>query len=267
MTTTEINFPAVAIEPAYFKTGENFIECEENKAIVNLENNHTYSIVSNRYKLQKHEEAIAAVEEALEEGGLTDYERKVYMNNDGGLISVYWTFPKSKHAVEVGDIICPRIKMVNSYNRGRSFVVEITGLRLVCSNGLTRGFKLARYCKKHTISLDMEKMKRILVSGIKNFKKQVDHWAEWTKIGVDQPLFDKVRNVLTEKDFGEVLVLSEIGSGENLKPYVNEDNEITAQSNITKWIFYNILTQYITHHVSSQRKQLKYSKQIGNVFK
>jgi len=266
----KLNFPLVESRQVYHydKDTDNTIEAPDNKAIVNSVTGMTYAIVSNRYKLLKHEDAIAAVSKVLERENLTDYKVKAELSNDGAVCSVEWVFPKKTYEVQEGDFISPSVKMINSYDTSMMFNVFVNGLRLVCLNGMTRAEKIAAYTKKHTTNLNLKKMQSILTKGLDKFSEQIDAWKQLTVENVDQKMLEDVKDIFTQKDFKEVMRESEVSTKQNLYDfamYYKDDDgkrKIELQGQLTKWILYNIATQYITHKMVG-KKQLRAFDKLG----
>lgn len=275
----EIIFPAVEIRPTYFQAPGHsylpeFVESPDNKTIANPETGKTYSVVSNRYELLRHEDAVEAVEQVLAEINMTDYERTVKLTDDGVMIAE-WDFPKTEHEVQVGDVVSPTLKTVNSYNTSISFQAYFAGKRLVCSNGMTKADKLASYTKKHTKSLDLEAMKKVLIEGSDRFKEQVENWSQWVNVQINQNLLEEIQAVFGKREFvNEVMDLKEISSGQSINDIaefkVDEEDKDRLTLNpgavMSAWVAYNIATQFISHHVKCQKKALRMNEKLGAAF-
>lgn len=272
---SEIVFPSVEARPTYFQNSRNeFVESPDNQTIVNPETNKTYAITSKTYHLLKHETAIDEINNLLLKNKMTDYKNEIEISKDGAMIVSEWKFPKLNQEVVVGDVVCPSLKMINSYDTSHIFEVAFCAERLVCSNGMTRAEKLGYYRKKHTIGLEIEIMKNIIQSGIQNFQRQIDNWKTWNNFGVTQTLLTKTQKVFDKTAFKkEIYNLKEIGSRQSIssvaefqKDAEGNENLILKSNLMNAWILFNIATQYITHHIKDQKKRVRTLNKLGDVY-
>ena len=267
----EVIFPVVESKPVYYHHENDIHECPNNKAIVNLETEQTYSVVSNRYLKQDYEESIAALEQVLIDNGLSDCKRSVYMPEDKGFMEVKWDFPNVTEEVVKGDIVSPVLFLRTSYDTSFVFEAYFGGKRLVCLNGMTTADKLACYRKKHTTGLDLKKMQKVIVQGIDKFKEQVKNWSRWTTIDVNQEVFDKVQACFGKSDFEEMIGIAEVSSGRRLGDtvFIDENEGETTyilRAKMSLWIFSNIVTQFLTHHVTNRKKAMRTNDKVSAIF-
>ena len=253
-------FPQVKEQPVFFGR-KNYQMTEDYKAIVNPETNNLYSIVSSKYKLIKHEEVISGVEEALwevPEYGQTD--RRVELTNDGSKMRTTFKFPEI--SVNVGsDLIHPQIVVYNSYDTTLGLRIDFGAFKVICSNGLTIGYKVFHYNKKHFASLDIQTVLQGLKESLNQFSEQRELWKTW----VDKQLeMEEAKTILSKlelnkKEEREIGLEVEKQSGITLLPW-------DASQWITKWILFNILAQYITHRVKSITRRFTLENQMRRLF-
>jgi len=244
-----INFPQVREDVVSFGRRTRTY-CPDHKAIVNPDNGKTFAIVSKNYKLVKHEQAIetvlSAVKEAPEFGKFTT---DINIIDDGRKMTAELKFHETKFEIANGDFINPTINIRNSYDCSWKYVVMFGAFRLVCSNGLTIGQRFARYIKLHTQSLNQENVKRVLLKGMEEYSDQTKLWERW----VDQ--------VTTQNEYERVM--TNIGLNKKETQLINDEVEISSDimldaiktRTLSKWIFFNIIMQFITHRVKSVIKQ------------
>ena len=267
-----VDFPRVELKPVHFPLDNKYIESPNHKAVVNIDTEQTYSVVSNRYKKLDHVEGIASIEQVLIENDLTDCERSIYLSDDGGFMECKWNFPAVKEEVVVGDIVSPSLFMRTSYDTSMIFEVAMSAERLACSNGMTVADKLACYRRKHTLGLDLIQMQRVIAQGFDKFKEQVQHWGRWGSIEVNNELINQVKDCFGKKDFEQLRVTQEVSTNESIEKNTftevdEEENEILImKSKLSAWVLLNICTQFITHKIENRKKAIKLNDSISGLF-
>jgi hypothetical protein len=253
-------FPKVKEEPVLWGR-KNSLVTKEYKAITNPDNKHLYTITSNRYKLIKHEELISGIDELLWE--LPEFghnERKLEFTKNGGKMRATYTFPEI--SVDVGgDKIHPQIVNYNSYDTSTGLRIDFGAFKLICSNGLTIGEKVFHYNKKHFASIDFQIIMEGLKKSLNQFSDQKELWKTWVdkKLEVNEAKELVTSLELTKKEEAELDNEVEIQSGFTMLP---EDQ----YQWVTKWVLFNILTQFITHRVKSMQRRFGLENKLRRLF-
>ena len=218
-------------------------------------------IVSPGYQLVKHEDAIETVIQAIDkspEFGKYDIETDIF--GGGGKMKTKITFPDVKYNIGKGDPINPTIDIKNSYDTGWQYEVRFGAFRLICSNGLVIGKSFAFYVKKHTQSLDQEAVQQILIKGMEEFSEQTGIWKKWAD------------RVTTSSEYE--YAMKELDLTKKEQEAVHEQVEISSNlmlddmktKSLSYWVFFNILSQYITHHVTSPIRKAKLESRARKIF-
>jgi hypothetical protein len=236
--------------------------CPNYKAIVNPETGDTFSIVSQNYKLLKHEEALEVVLEAVDKNEeFGRYEVNTELLKNGSRMVTEIVFPDVDFDVGNGDLVNPKIDIKNSYDTGWQYEVHFAALRQICANGLTMGEQFAFYIKRHTQALNTEIVQQILIKGMQEFSKQTDLWKTWMDRNTTSLDYEQAMKTLdlskrdTEAIHREVEIASDV---------MLDDIRIKT---LKYWYFYNIITQYITHNINSRIRQENLRSILRRTFK
>ena len=240
-------FPNVNSYPLFFeRDGEKM--GAPNFALVG-DNDHIYSTVTQNYQLIRHEEAIDMVEKALvkvPEFGDAQRTVKLYGKENGRMI-VEYEFRDHPVYVDSTDRLYPRILLTNSYDKGKAVQLQFGAFRLVCSNGMVTGTKELAYRREHHQNIDLDQLQEWLFAAMDRFSEQNELWKTWADDVIEQPAaISKVEDLrLTDQQTQEVLSLPEKLTGHRLN----------LAETVSRWVLFNIMTQYISHHVKSIRRQ------------
>ena len=130
---------------------------------------------------------------------------------------------------------------------------------MICSNGMVVGENFMTYKMKHMPSLYLEDVKHALEGGMEQMQVQCKQWAEWRNEEIKQPQVESIMEgmKLNNKEKEAVLMEKEVESGHTLKDWLMFTE--TTQQVITKYIFFNIMTQFLTHTIKREirRTQLE----------
>ena len=224
----EIAFPEVVERPVKWGYDKDLHGADGYKAIVNPDTGKLFSIVSKDYKLIRHEEAIEKVEKAIgETANLGQYEIRTEFYNGGGRMRCKYKFPKISVEIEQGDEINPELQLFNSYDKTYPFIVILGAYRVVCTNGLVVERKYLHLKK----------------------------WKQWSGQRLTVDVYEKV--VETMK-FGKK-------ASEEIHAHVNKEAEGFDDKGfaiMSLWIFFNILTWYITHRAVSLNHRVEMEKRL-----
>ena len=249
------SFPEVSEVPVSW--GEiNLQRADQYKAIVNGNTGKVFSIVSKDYKLIRHEDAIQQIESIINENlELGKYKSSPDFYNDGARMRVTYRFYKKSVEIKEGDTVNPELHLFNSYDTTWPFIVLIGAFRLVCANGLVIGEKYLHLRKRHVYHFDEMELKEQVSSALKRFKLQTNQWKRWTNRQLTEVTY---KNVMKTMKFGQkaMEVIEEQASHES-KDYTDHGFPI-----MNLWIFYNVLTWYITHHGVSLNHRVEMERRL-----
>lgn len=265
-TLEAIDFPRVVEKQIYFSnagldTPSNRLHAplDTHKTIINAETGEAISVVSDHYKLVRHEEVMGRVLEKVPDN-FGQFSTKTWFSDNGGRMRSTLTFPERPYKIRKGDIINPTIEIINSYDTGWQASVIFGALRLVCTNGLTVGEEFFRFKRRHTQGLDLPHLVEGLTEGMERFDYQVRRWKEWDKQATSPAEYEGVIKTMNlgERAVEEIEREVEISSGLML-------DDIKLRT-LSFWLFFNIFAQYITHRVRSQVKQVELQARMRRAF-
>ena len=110
------------------------------------------------YGLVQNGELLYRADEALERKGMTDYERKIYVTDNGSKLRAIYDFKREKDKLvvpEVGDEMGFRLIVQNSFDRSLKVSFALGFLRLACTNGMTTLESELDMVKRHTQKIDI----------------------------------------------------------------------------------------------------------------
>ena len=254
--TGEISFPEIVEQPVMWGYYRDLHQADRYKAIVDSDTGKVFSIVSNDYKLIRHEEAIERIEEAIYEvPDLGEYEIYTRFYHDAGRMRRTYRFYEI--SVEIGqrDPVNPELHLFNSYDVTWPFIITLGAFRLICTNGLIVGKRVLYLRKRHVLGLDQIDPKEQVSTALKRFSKQTDKWKAWAE------------RQLTEKTYSRVMKAMKLGkkATQEIKGRIEQeakgfdDNHVPIMS---VWIFFNILTWYITHRAISLNHRVEMEKRL-----
>ena len=117
------------------------------------------------------------------------------------------------------------------------------------------------YRRKHTkLDVENEEMKRILMGSMEKFSEQTSIWKTWV---------DRVTQV---EDYERVIAGLGLGkrATEEIGTLVEASSDITIDAirtkTLTYWLFFNILSQYITHRITSENRRIHAQDQMRKYF-
>jgi hypothetical protein len=256
----EISFPEVGETPVSW--GElNPQRADNYKAIVNPESGKVFSIVSNDYKLIRHEEAVQQIENALNERPeLNHYKIKTCFYNEGARMCRSYCFNEILVTIGPGDAVNPELQLFNSYDTKWPFIVILGAFRIVCLNGLVVREKYLHLRKRHIYHFDQMEVKEQVSTALKRFNLQTKQWKRWVELRLNEKIY---RNVTKSMKFGKKAM-------ENIKERAAKEAEGFTDNGfpiMNLWIFYNILTWYITHRAVSLNHRVEMERRLRSAMR
>jgi len=254
--TGEISFPEIVMQPVMWGYRKEPHQADKYKAIVDFNTGKLFSIVSNDYKLIRHEEAIERIEKALYEvPDLGEYKTYTSFYNDGGRMRRTYRFTERSVEIQEGDIVNPELHLFNSYDVTWPFIILLGAFRLICTNGLVVGEKFLYLRKRHILNLDQIDPKEQVSTALKRFSKQTDKWKEWAERQLTERTYTRVMKAMK---FGKN-AMQEIKGRIEQEVEGFDDNHFPVMS---AWIFFNILTWYITYRAVSLNHRVEMEKRL-----
>ena len=253
--TDEITFPEVCETPVSW--GDLNLQRAYNfKAIVNPKTGKVFSIVSKDYKLIRHEKAVQHIEDAINEySELNNYKVTTEFYNEGARMRRDYCFHEVSVDIGVGDAVNPELQLLNSYDTTWPFIVILGAFRLVCANGLVVGEKYLNLRKRHVYDFDKMDVKEQVSTALKRFNFQAKQWQKWAELRLTEKTYAKVMKTMK---FGKKAMEQIVGrTTQEAQGFA--DNGFPVMS---LWIFYNILTWYITHHAVSLNHRVDMERRL-----
>ena len=249
------SFPEVSEVPVSW--GEiNLQRADKYKAIVNPKTDKVYSIVSQDYKLIRHEDAVQRIESIINKyPGLSKYRTDTEFYNNGGRMRRIYCFHEISVEIKPGDTINPELQLFNSYDTSWPFIVLLGAFRVVCSNGLVVGEKYLHLRKRHVYDFDQMDLKEQVATALKRLKLQTNHWKNWAELSLTEKTHTKVMKAMK---FGKKAT-TEIENRATQEAEGFTDNGFPVMN---LWIFFNILTWYITHRAVSLNHRVEMERRL-----
>jgi len=240
----ESPFPEVVMQPVYWGKKQKVYRSGRYQAVVDEKTNKLFSVVSTDYKLVRHEKAIEEIENAIgATPNLGGYDVTTDFYNDGGRMVREYVFGDHQIHIQRGDLIKPKLQLFNSYDLAWSFTVILGAYRLVCTNGLVVNEKLFHLKRRHVFHLQSLNLATEISTALKRFSKQAEEWKKWA----DVPLSKRACGTILE-----TMALGKNGEDEIRNTMDQEAAGFDGEHFplVSLWIFFNIITWYITQESS-----------------
>lgn len=233
----------------------NLQRADDFKAIVNPETGKVFSVVSQDYKLIRHEEAIERVNAVVNENPeLGEYVVSTEFYNDGGRMRTTYCFHKIEVNIDKGDPVNPELHLLNSYDISWPFTLILGAFRMICSNGLVIGKKFLHIRKRHIYEIDELDLEEQISTALKRFRRQANQWKRWADRPLKASEYQKIMKVMK---FGK-------NATEDIEYRVRRDASgfVDGYPIMSLWIFFNIVTWYITHYTASLRHRVELERRL-----
>jgi hypothetical protein len=262
----DAEFPNVSREPLWYGR-RNPVKVDGRQILVDKEKGQWFGIVSDQYKLIRHEEVVAECHKALKEyepvfGNVKIEVRTPY---EGAKLVVIGTFPHATKDVAVGDPICPKIEFRSSYDQTWQLSGRVGMMRLRCSNGMTSFEQWQSFVKRHHVGQlpDISIIGESLASVQGVFERECERLLVWNKMKLTQELYDNVWTLLP------------LSANEKLKveamPLLGYESQPTVlqkfqAEDLTLLDLNNGVTQYVSHHIESDNRRMDIDPVIARTF-
>lgn len=215
--------------------------------LFNEDRTRLFDVVSSRYALIEHEAAINTIGSALATYfGNAVEDPKVVSWKNGACIRAQFKLPLPMLRVAEGDITELSIEMFNSYDRSMPFSAYLSGLRLVCKNGMRMHRSFGYVSGKH---IGLNRNNAILLQLDNMVKSQDGLRATWIRWMEEKVVVEELPNIL----------------GTFLPKKLTDSIIESATENTTKWELYNQLTYYSTHETKTLQRRVELDGIIANI--
>jgi hypothetical protein len=254
----DVSFPEPVLEPIYFDRRNTFT-IEGKKLLRDKNSDIQWNIVSDKYGLIFHEEAVYLASKTLENLKTLKNNITIQLTKNKAICIVtilfkqFFEIDKSK--------ICPRVRIFTSYDKSVPFQIEWGAVELVCENGLVVPKKVQRDSFKH-LSGNLEKItvfSEKITLFIDSFYEYIEMWEKWKKIEIEESffLYRKKELPFSEKEMDKILNL----------PLLNNKNISIADipsKNATLWEINSACTQYVKE-VQNENRRIELDRKIAEV--
>lgn len=222
------------------------------KAIVRIDTNEYISTVGENYKVVTNEELITKSMSYIDELG---YKWNIdnshsFCNNKRMKLAV--VFPDIQFNDGRSDVDFS-MYLHNSYNRAEGIRLFMGFIREICTNGMIAGKLLGKYYHRHTSGVNIENIGETVKDSIACVPQIQERIEQLKQIPVT--VNKELQETLSD-EFGDKL------GKETCKSLYNYTQTDVANM----YLLMNVITWYISHHVSLQQRtmqQLKVSKYFG----
>ena len=234
-------------------------------------------IVTRKYQLVQHAEAVSFVQGVLDEMKLKPEEPKTVLLNEGARMMHTLILPSERFhpkGLEKDDLFDPTITVVNSYDRTRSFGLLLGIKRLTCNNGAFVLEKEFNVRVKHAFNnIDFSKYMSPFQKAIeKTIEITTKKVAELVKMdGLEFLIPIMMEPIAAPLSFAQKykeMVLEKLQDCVVVKRDEKGKIENIAAGNtpFSAYILWNILTEIATHKVELDAKRYYVSKMIAKKF-
>jgi hypothetical protein len=127
-------------------------------------------------------------------------------------------------------------------------------------DGLVVGDRYLYIWKRHVYHFDQMDIEGQVATALKRFNLQTKQWKRWAEIKLNEKIY---ANVMKTMRFGKKAI-EEI---ENRTAQEAEDIAKNGFPIMNLWIFYNILTWYITHHAVSLNHRVEMERRLRSAIR
>lgn len=230
MQTQEYNFP-VALKPLFLQGRDKPVP--RLRAVVREDSQESIGIVSDRYRLVTHDQALSIAKPFTDSFGESSVKHMLEKN--GARLVSQFTYKDKTHKIpSVGDTVALRIDIMNSYDGSEPLKFNIAALVLRCLNGMTAIQESLDLRYRHTGQWEFADIKLPDPDKIwERFIGKAEIWDRWST----------VRNSTSyvEHILKRLMATSAIGT----KFIQEKKGELEAAP--TKWEFYDKMTYTVTH--------------------
>lgn len=242
---------AVPLTQAFPELGE-VKEFKSKVCLFSHDRKKVFDVVSDKYHVIDHGQALDVVLDGIKDYFSDDkLEANVRSMNGGARIFASVKIPVPNVQVKKGDLTAMSITIRNSYDRSMPFLATLSGLRLICTNGMTAGTAFGSIRARHVGNADAEARDEELHTNLDTMVKSIPElrevWRQWadTKVTIEEA------HALLSGKF----------PGKYLNPVLD-----ASRFPRSKWDLYNDLTRFATHDTKSIQRRLEFDDLIARLF-
>lgn len=165
-----------------------------------------------------------------------------------------YCFHEIKVDINARDPVSPELHLLNSYDVTWPFSVLLGAFRFVCENGLVIGKKFLHIRKRHVYEIDQLDLEEQISTALKRFRRQTTLWKKWAERPLKAAEYQKIMKAMK---FGK-------NATEDIEFRVRKDASGFADGYpvMSLWVFFNIITWYITHYSVSLRHRVELERRL-----
>ena len=256
----DVYFPQPILEPVWYGRRPTH-QIPATKAVVDQNNGHVLSVVSNQYKIVRYEDVLIMVNNII--NGIDGYgaiQLAPYSLQKGRRFQIQLKFPEMQKSVKKLDNIVPKLDVFTSLDLSSRLTGRFGAFRLICTNGMGVWELFKRYARKHLQSLDLNDLQGTIQEGLKGFEQQVAEWKNWSNTVIPLEYYNDVWQHLPFSDHEKekIEVLPEVSSRLTLKTALE-------QKALTVWDMNSILAQWSTHNIKSEIRRINIEPEIARL--
>jgi hypothetical protein len=223
-------------------------------ALTDLNTGTTYSFVTKEYQVLLHEEAAHTLHQSVLKLKDTypDYKITHQFLNNGAKYVGKVQFGSITKDVKKGDPIAPFILIKNSYDKSWARDLSYGATQLVCSNGLVRPVIKDHMKVRHLRNAGITEMEEHIHQYLsEEFSHAFDTWQLWseTKLSMERAEELWAKLPFTIHEVNKMTTMPLMGNNKSFE-------ELAKGDEATVWDMNRAATQYLTHNVKSNMRQL-----------
>ena len=228
------------------------------------------SVVSRDYQLITHAKAIDFVENTLEQSGIKAEPWRMALTNDGKRMLREYKLPGYEFDIPGDDGHIPTLKVGNSIDRSRSFLLDFGTYRKICSNGATAGVKvfyvkISHYRDNIQFQPIGDELIENIAASIKNTKENAERLMQVSAKKYMQELLTTFPTQFLNWASEELVKEGAFTFKYEAKGGIQKPVAYMTAKDITAYALLQVLTAVATHRVQSNAKRAEIDKAIGRL--
>lgn len=257
-------WPVMHEEPLYFRHGisgrTRTSLLDTHKMIVN-ERDEIINVVTENYSLIQHGDfANNVIDMIPKEFG--NWEPKLWISPNDARMTLDIKFPEITCDIERNDPVSPTLEIKHSHDGYWAQDLLLGAFRFKCSNGLVIGKQIFHQHKKHIGKGEFAfpQLNEDLKKSMADFFIQTKEWKQWQG------------RITTYDDYERVMIALQLGKRamaeieQTVEVSSNQKIEDLKLKTLNYWMFYNIITAYVTHKVESPLRKADLQARMRRIF-
>lgn len=261
LLSSEAAFPVALRDVQYVSDDGISVPIPSRKAVVNLATNRALAVVSDRYTLVNHSEVLGSIERMLKRLNLEKAPRRVHL--EGGGRKVHALFKLEDREFDIGrrekDILCPMIRIINSYAADSRIIMELGAFRFVCTNLSVGGGGVfaSGFRSIHAGEIDTQDTARKMGETIEQFPAMVETFRAWQDVSWTAKRSGGILKALSGVPKRHLDVIAK-------RWKLGDDEGRGKAPNV--WRAYNIATRYATHESRTAKVAFGLLRRVNDAF-